>query len=356
MHIRPRTAAYTNSRATLRPEIDEPTALNTGVLPGVSRSNYAGDIALTAGQTIKNLNVTGIVSSAVANASIENCLIIGGASQTGSALVSAISASNSNLTLTDCTIAPQNPYWGWMGITGAGFTALRCDIGFAQDIIEVKRTGAAYPWTTGVKVQQSYLHDMAWWTSATAGTIHPSDTETHNDVIQHFGGAGTQLIGNAMHGRYARQFGHWFVVGNSLVEPYVTVTLHSLGDALNGPNQAIPNRGTGTEATGRYNYDDIACLQIGDELGTSTDMTVHGNWFYGGGYSINGGGNANRVGASLGSWKRNRFDHAQGTQGSGGDNVYAMALGPWSGQVTVPLTGPDANVFMDNGNPIVVRY
>lgn len=355
MHIRPRTIFYQNGRANLRLGLDEPTALNTGVLPGVARSNYAGDLNLTAGQVVKDLNITGKVTSSVANASLTNCLVTGTSTQTGIGLVTSLSINNSNFKMTDCTIYPQNPDYRWMGVNGANFTMLRCDVGFCQDTVEIKRDSSAYPWLTNVIIQQSYLHDMAWWTAGTAGVVHPSDVETHNDIIQHFGGGGTQILGNALHGQYARNYGHWFCTGSITAEPYTAVALHSLGDSLNGPNKGLPDRGSGTEATGRYNWDDIACIQIGDEQDTSENLIVHDNWFYGGGNAISGAGNANRAGTSLGSWKRNKFDRSQGNQSSGGDTTWTMGLGPWTGQATIGA-GADANVYMDNGHPVTVRF
>lgn len=349
-------------RDTLTVGVDKPTAATTGTLPNFAsvKATVVGDVTLsTPGQVYENKDVFGKITVTASGVTIRNCRVRGGVS--GSALIQCTASSGwaTPLLVEDCYLYPDTAYWGWMGITGSAVTIRRCDISHCQDAIEIKqdgRTSTSFPWLTRVIIEQNYLHDMAWWSASAAGIIHPSDTETHNDLIQHFGGGGTIIRGNLLDAKYARNYGHWYVTGSTTVEPYTTVALHSLGDSLNGPNQNIPNRGSGNESTGRYNYDDIACLQIGDEQGTTYDMTFTKNWCYGGGYGINGGGNAFRSGSSLGTFTYNKFSRDQGTQGGGGNNTYTMALGPWSGNVTVPLTGTGSNTYESDGANITVRY
>jgi hypothetical protein len=194
-------------------------------------------------------------------------------------------------------------------------------------------------------IRQSRCHDLSWFTAAKPGDIHPTDTETHNDCIQHQGGRGTVIEGNALHaGPFARQVGHWRTVGDA--EPWRTVPLRSLPDG--GPFQPLPDRGTGTGADGRYNWDDQACLMIGDEVGTTHELTFTANWCRGGNYAVNGGGNAPVAGLRLGTFTRNRFDRTQGAQSSGGDRTHTITLGTgWEGRVASGAGTADRNTYLD---------
>lgn len=345
------------ARDQLRLGIDQPNVDNTGVLPGVARALVTGNVNLsTPGQIYENKTITGRLSISAANVTVRNCEIQGNTTP-AAGVITCTSTLVSNAVIEDCTIYATNANYGWGGVYGHDFTLRRCNVYGTTDIIDIVNTNTtARPYATGVVIEQCWLHDYVWWTASAGGVVHTKDTETHNDVIQHFGGTGTIIRGNTIDAAFARQQGHWQVT-NPLVEPYTTVPLHSLGDALNGPNQPIPDRGTGTEATGRYNYDDNCVFMINSSYGYSADLTFEDNWCYGGNYAINGGGNANPGGGvNLGSFKRNKFDRKQGTQGSGGDTTYTIVFfGGWAGAVDCPTTGADKNVYIDNGNAVQVR-
>lgn len=347
------------SRDQLILGVDQPNATNTGVLPGITRTVVTGNVTLsTAGQVYENKTVTGRISVTAANVTIRNVEVQGNTTP-AAGVISCTNAAVKNCIIEDCTIYTLNPHYTWTGVYGHDFTLRRCNVYGTTDIVGIVNASipsAQRPYQTGVVVEQNWLHDYVWWTAPAGGTVHPTDTETHNDVIQQFGGLGTIIRGNSMDAAFARQKGHWFVT-NPLAEPYTTVALHSLGDALNGPNQPIPDRGDGNESTGRYNYDDNCVLMIGATSGLSADFTVEDNWCYGGNFAFNGGGNTNPGGGvNLGSFKRNKFDRKQGNQGGGGNNTYTIALiAGWTGAVDIPLTGADANYYMDDRAPVKVR-
>jgi hypothetical protein len=354
--LKRRGRSTTIDRSTLVIGVDEPDETTTGLLPDITLTVVNGDVSLsTPGQVYENKDIFGRVSVSAANVTIRNCRIRGGSSPS-TGLITLTSASVSNCVIEDCLITPDYPHSDWNGVVGHDFTLRRCNIWGTTDGLNIHNTHATQPYDTNVIVEQCYIHDLSWWTAPTGGIVHPSDTETHNDLIQHMGGRGTIIRGNRLDAYFARQFGHWYVTGDPHTEPYTTVPLHSLPDG--GPYQPIPNRGNGNEATGRYNYDDLSAIMIGDEVDNTTELLVTDNWMRGGNFTVNGGGNPNPGGGvSLGSFLRNRFSRDQGNQGSGGDTTQTLNFqgGSWAGFVTAPTSGADMNYYEDNGHAITVR-
>jgi hypothetical protein len=355
--LKRRNRSYISPRDSLLSGLDQPTALNTGAYVGTQDGTLTGNqIITTPGTILENKIINGSVSIRAADVTVRNCYIRGAATVT-SGLVDCGNAACSNALIIDCTIAPgSNQFCD--GIRGHDFTAKRNNIYWVVDGMDPYNQTVAQPYQTNVVIEQNYIHDLSWWTAASGGVVHPIDTETHNDCIQHQGGGGTIIKGNTLDARYGRQYAHWFCTGDPQVEPYTSVALNSLGDG--GPHQPLPDRGSGSEATGQYNYDDVAGLMIGDEVGYSFNLSVTDNWFIGGNFAVNGGGNANPGGGVfLGEFKRNRFTRDQGNQGGGGDTTQTInfqGAGWTSSDADVPLTGADKNYYGDNNADITVRY
>lgn len=345
-----------------------PGATTTGVLPGVARSNYTGNITLnTANQVVQNLNINGRVSLAANSTKLINCLVLG--ENTDTPLVSGTSKNNVTSQVIDCTMAPQYQRANQNCFEGHDATLLRCDMSKTGDIVQVKNgeygISLTDGWACRVTVQQCWLHEPGWYTAATGGVVHTSDTETHNDMIQLFGGSGFKAIGNHIDARYARQYGHWWVTDPN-TEPYVTVALHSLPSG--GPYQNIPERGvsdlsplrtSGNDLNGRYNWDDIAGLMISATQGPTSQITFTDNYCRGGNYFVNGGGNHYPgTGIVLGDFLRNTFFEDQGdfqtTIGAHQGNTINLDGTSWNGRVNIPLSGADGNYYT-TGQPIVVR-
>lgn len=368
MFVRPRVRQRTASRDELVRGAYVPDATNTGHLGLGTLTNTVttNQTYSTAGQLIQNTHFDGArVSLSNANITFVNCLFRGDNSV--NALVTCTNANVSNAQFIDCTFLPKFPRYETNGIGGHDFTLLRCDMSHTTDLISPNNStaftnqGAGFP--IGVVVDQCYLHDLAWWTAATGGVVHPSDTETHNDIIQIVGGSGLTVRGNNMDARFARQYGHWMVSNPTGPEPYTTVTLGSLSDG--GPFQGIPQRGitggsltSGNDGNGRYNWDDLAGLMLNSQQGTTSGIIFEDNFCRGGNYFINGGGNPNPGGGVvLGSFKRNTFYNDQGDYGStlGGTNGHTIDCGgTWSGFVTAPTTGADGNYYV-GGAAVTVR-
>lgn len=346
-------------RALLIPGVDQPTSANTGLLPDVPLVQASGNVNLnTAGAVYENRDLAGSITVSAPNVTIRNVRIRGQAGvkpTNDSFLIAAFGSNVSNLLIEHVTLRPDSPHAKWNGISGHDYTARFVDVSHVTDGFNVYNTNVPAPklYPSGVTIEQSYCHDLVRWTAASAGTVHPSDTETHNDCIQHQGGSGTVIRGNTLKaGPFAKQVGHWRTTTNT--EPYTTVPLYSLPDG--GPYREIPDRGTGVEATGRYNVGDQANLMIGANVGPSYNLDVTDNWLYGGNYSVNGGGNPPGDGRNLGRFLRNRFDRTQGDQSTGGDNTHTITLGAaWGSLVNSGAGTADANRYINDGHEINFR-
>lgn len=363
-----------SDRDLLQIEVDEPSvsAQNCGVLTGVTRTTLGVTTITAPDQTFTNIDFTGRVSVQAARAKFYNCMFRGTAAAPASAtnLVSCTNANVVDAYFQDCTFDPQTAGRHWrIGIEGHDFVLNRCHLIGSVDHVNVYKSGVGIGYQTNVQMLQTLFDEMGWWTASTGGVVHSTDTETHNDCVQHMGGGGTLMRGCAFYGRFKRQYGHWQVSNPSGPEPFTTVALNSLADG--GPWQNIPRRnhtGTaiptqpdGNDSTGAYNWDDDACLMIGNEVGYTFDLRVYGNWFYGGNFAINGGGNENPgAGVNLGEFYRNKFDRTQGNQddeGPDGTHTINLQGAGWSASTAdIPTVGANRNIYKDNGNNITVRY
>jgi hypothetical protein len=348
----------TFDRSALRRGIDKPGASSTGLLPGGTTTTVSSNVTYsTNGQNIADTLFNCRVSVTAKDVTFTNCKIRG--DNSANALVTATNVNVERLTFIDCELDPQFARNDTNAFNGHDATFLRCNIHHTIDLAQIHNetlyTSFGEGWPTGMVFDMCWLHDLAWWTAATGGVVHPTDTETHNDIIQQFGGDGTQILGCHIDASFARQYAHWQVT-NPNVEPYTTIPLGSLSDG--GPFQTIPDRGTGNKATGRYNWDDDAGLMINKTTnnGSCTGYIFDDNWCYGGNFFTNGGGNPWSSGLHLGFFRRNKFGRDQGNQGSGTGNGHTLDFGgTWSGHVVAPTTGVDANVYEDDGSPITVR-
>lgn len=383
----------------LQIEVTEPSAANTGVQPffeaGLDDVNVANTILTTDDEIIEGYNFLGRIEIRADNVTIRNCRVRGqNSAPTGDwNLITCTHSNCTNAKIQWCDLWPQYPHWNWdSGVTGHDFTMEFCHVRETTDNVNIFNTngprvggttGQWLPYFTNVVLKQNFFENVAYWSAATGGVVHPQDTFTHNDTVQHQGGRGTIIQGNTFKTYYKTQYGHWQAVGggaylsdNPGSAPYVGVAIGSLGAGaprFGGPFEAggtaqtwvatntIPDIGSGTVATGRYNQGSLSGLQIGQNVGHSYDMQVLGNWFYGGGYSINGGGNSYPGNNEYyGDFHRNKFSRDQGAQSGGGNatqtiNFDTAAEPGWNGHFSAPTTGPNANLYFD-GQPITVRH
>jgi hypothetical protein len=346
---------------------DFPTAENTGVITGISRTTYNGDITVTTpGTVLENMDIRGKVIVNAANVLIRNCWIMGPNSYVGSSggsqpfLVTFDRAGCVNAQMIDCTLAPIHAGSQWAATNGHDYLAKRCNMYHVVDgpgIYNTNLPASSRPYQVNVTIQQSWVHDLAFWTASSTGIVHPSDTNVHADCIEIQGGLGWQILGNRLDAYYSHQYAHWWDVNGGTAEPYSSIALGSLADG--GPYQALPDRGSGTEATGRYNWGDLCPLTIVGNVGVSAEGIVTDNWFNGGQFSINSGTSNTYDGVhDLGVFYRNVCSRDQGYQSSGGNAtqtfMFRAGTGMWTGHYDAPTTGPNANTYAD-GQPITVR-
>lgn len=307
-----------SSREALVMGVDKPNAGNTGVLPGVPRtdvtssSTWPGTGTLQPGYTYANLNVKYRPSPPVGTDPItyRNVNFMGPLSPDpggGQGLCQSTNNGHSPQIFIDCSFHPQNPHWNWNGTIGHHFTALRCDFSGSVDSIGAYNTNAGFQAADlGILVQQCYLHDHGYWPN-------PPDTShsdgSHPDGVQQQGGAGMVLRGNNIQGFIGAEFG-----------------LNSFG-------------------TNHTN----ACIQTGPSVGAITLNDWQYNWFDGGAASINIGGGLASYPGDFGIVKNNKFGHNQ----RAGDTF--CILRP-AGLVCDFGVGTAAeNVFEDTGLPITIH-
>lgn len=358
---RPRDPIFTLDRSTLVAGVDKPDASNTGVLPETARTtdNTAILTLSIPGTIYENRELYGRIIVTAPNCIIRNVHVRGAPGGPGVASVPMIKCTDaavSNLKIIDCTIAPDTEHKNWgNAIEGHDFEALRCNIYHTVDgpnIFNTNHGGVDY--ATNTTIKQCWIHDLAWWSASAGGDVHPTDVMTHNDCIQHQGGTGTQVIGNNLSAYYARDYAHWKVTGDPYTEPYTGVTQGTLPDG--GPFQPIPDRGSGTEATGRYNWLSICAFMVNDNQRDSYNLTFTDNWVSGGSIPVNAGGVSRTAPNNLGDFLRNRFSRDAGQQVSGGNTTYTINIdGTYAGFVNYAPGGADKNYYEDNLAEVTVR-
>lgn len=365
-----RLSVYTETldRSALVMGVDEPYSGNTGVLPGVTRTTVNANVTLsTPGEVYADKTVNGYIIVTAANVTIRNCLVQGQNSAPSGAIdmINVKNAAVTNCLIEDVTIAPQFSSYQWQsGITGHDFIARRCNITKTVDGINVFKQSAGTYYDTNVIIEQCYIGDLGWWTAATSGVVHTSDTETHNDCIQHQGGSNTIIRGNALVAYFARQYGHFQVTNPASTTTYTTVTLGSLPDG--GPFQAVPTRGvtggaalsTGVIANGAHNWDDLSCFMGGHQVGRTTALLFEKNWCYGGNYAVNNGQTYAAGDVTLGNFRLNKFsydqgDYSSGSPGNTNSNTITCST-TWATHVTSNAGTADANRYF-NGEEINFR-
>jgi hypothetical protein len=301
-----------SARDALIMGVDKPDATNTGVYPG-SALTVTTNHTPVSGATYRNLDIRNVVvMTGTANVTYRNCIFRGTATApTGSnALVRAWTAHNRGHLFVDCTFLPQTPDPNWNGISGYGFTLLRCDISYVVDGVDPFNTSTAPDGPSDLLVQQSYIHDHAYWPN-------PPDTShfdgSHSDSCQWQGTTGVRFLGNNI---------------INLVAPQYAPTYY-------GTN------------TGN------ACFQIKPDAGNLGGGTIERNWLSGGQFGViisNRTTTPARSITDVGSISYNRFGRDQRQQYSGGDTTGTIIMQASIGGTFV------GNVYDDTGAPIIVRH
>lgn len=315
---------------------------HAGLIPGTEDDlvDYTGPFTITTpGTLIEGKDCHGgYFDIRAANVTIRNSRIRGGtppgSGNTG--LILATHANCVNLTIEDSHLIPDTPSPFVDGVRGHDFTLKRSIVENCTDCCGVFRT-QQFGVPTNVSILGNVLRKLSFFWGV-QGVVHPSDNKTHNDLVQIHGGHNTLIQGNTLDCRYSREVGH-------AVPPYATVPP---ADASSGGS--LPDRGSGTEATGRFNWGSLIAVQYNTGQGTTEGTQVLDNYIYGASIPINVGINTNNAGKI---W-RNKFSRDQGQQSSGGDATYTVNIKTGTtcdaGEGTA-----NQNTYMDNGHAVTVR-
>lgn len=265
-----------SGRDTLVAGTDEPTPSNTGIIDGITLTDYSSPTSISADTTIENRRITAILTVNAANVTFRNCHFNATATAAGHQ-VKCWDAGVSNLQFIDCTFEPD---WSSVphtvsdtagghsqvpaAIKGHNFTALRCKFIGVGDCAQIFNTNAA---AANVVFQQCYAIDFAHWRPFSGDS-----TGLHNDGIQISGGTNIDILGNAFHGYNSLSIGD--------------------GQALEGSSGSFPS-GHGTPSTYWNTGDDNkkwiygACIFAKPDSTDIETLTIDGNWLYGGAVQIN---------------------------------------------------------------------
>jgi hypothetical protein len=328
-----------------------------------STKNYT----LTGSEVLTGLEIAGTVSFNSPNCGLRDCKITGTVvpPATNKALVSGTNLNGVNGFIDHCLIQPTTPSANWNGFNGRNVTVTHSIFRDLQDGVQVKNSQQPYPGPTNFNFWFNIVEDLVWVTAGVKGVVHPSDFETHNDLLQHMQFGGSDISWNLLNAKNARQEGHWvirrksdgYVYKRSEITPHLPppeeweqVPMNSLPDG--GPWLPIRDRGTGTEDTGRYNQS-VAAIMFGDEEGRSSyGLTFVGNRIRGGGIPFNSGGNGRPNPFPEGMWlikaELNLFDRSQGHE----TQTFNFQASGWTAaDATFVTTGARANRYMVGSDP-----
>jgi hypothetical protein len=328
-----------------------PTKANSGVPAGTVLTPYdpTGTLrtfnAGTANATYTNIdfgNVKVVVKAA--NVSFVRCRWSITDSTTGAAIAYTVATGVSNCLFSQCDFICTDQKANINAIQGHDMTVYRCKIQGTCDGIDP--TGGA-----NVKVRGSYISDLAWLASDTKGVVHPSDFQSHADCMQIFYGGACEIVGNFL-GAYPSVIvgtgtpGSGNDTGNPTSE-YTQAQAEARRAQLLGSFYTDPSKsydGIAHENSGVVTS--LMCTPNGSGS-TALNLVVTDNWIGGGVVAVNAG--TSSLTSPLGTFQRNRFFADMKGQ-SGGRPVAFWFRSDLT--ATVPMSGPDRNVWMDDGTTV----
>jgi len=288
------------ARARLVVGMDKPGPDNTGVITGISRTNWndpktSGAVALPPG-IYENKEFFGDLFPADPTGKylLRNCKGHGGighpSNNRGSFFTYGLTSGW--MTFEDCTITADDPSWYRDGIVGHRYTVRRCNVYGTNDGI-----GGNKP--DGGIIEQNWIHDQVWWRN------DPAHTDgSHNDPIQLQGG------------------GPWIVRGNTL-QAYVTADPRSVGTANPYPVSGKPGKFYGGSA-----------IMLSEAI-PSLRATISDNWLEGGYAQINVNNNRGASGAINVALGDNWFGRDVRNNSKSGTDKRWICLAPTGGTITM---------------------
>lgn len=269
-----------------------PTLVNTGpdTLP---RTAYAGTSAgaqlniTTAGTTFDHVDFGNTrVRVNAPNVSFINCtwnLTTWASNAAGWPAIDCRPLGGSNTQIIRCDINNACQYAvNAIGVVGDRFTLTRSRVRNFTDQVNVYPDASNIDGPVNVQILGNYLTDLAFFWAPTTGVVHPSDTITHNDVIQHQGGRGIVIRGNYVGAYYSAVVGTGTPRSGSefgWAVPYTQAQGEAERQRVAYGNGAIPS-GLGGSVTG---------LMFNNDRGGVPAAVIDRNWGAGGSYWLNAG-------------------------------------------------------------------
>lgn len=274
----------------------------------------------TAGTVLENADVYGGIKVRAANVTIRNTIVRGPNTTltSSSSLITAWDAPVRNLLLEGVTLRPQAPSMHWSGINGHDYTARCVDVSHTTDGFGIYNTNAPTA-PTGVRILQSYCHDLAMF-SPNPGH---ADNLSHTDCVQAQGAKGIEIAYNYFSAMLSTTVGSQSYAGSPTrpADPNYTRNHPQALSAI------MVNK-----------------LNVGGVLHQPSGWNVHHNRFGGGEVPINSG--ADDLRTNLGRMCENVFEN----------NAYVAGQTMWfDADVTVDTCDQDPirrNIFT---TPITVR-
>jgi hypothetical protein len=294
-------ASLATDRYALVPGSYYPDATTTGLLTSAgSLTEWAGSNIITTNTgPYENIKFTQNMDIRVGGLQFKNCWFAADPSNPLYGVRLENAGVNSQCYFESCLFRPTTATVAQNNIQGRNYYLRYCDISRGVDNCRMY-----YPTNLGavalnIRVQQCYLHDLSWF----AVDPQQSNTETHNDNMQLQGSDRTdwgEPPAYSATGNITPR--NIFIFGNTIDSRYSTDT---------GDFGSLPDRGTGTTASGRYNYGDLCGIQITPASGHhTTGLDAWNNLIIGGYRGINMGSVTQQI--PVGSFWRNVFTDDQG--------------------------------------------
>lgn len=303
-----------------------PDATNTGLLNDPARPLTVlseGDYTVTtANTTIADLEIRGRLIISADNVTVDNCWVRGPATEpSGSDMgLIVVSSPTRNALIRDCYLDPRASGARLEGIRWCGYTAKRVRM---RGIVD----GFSAFNSTGGSNGPANATILGCWVEDTT-KFYPDEgihaDGTHNDSVQVQGGSNITIRGNRMYSKLATN------AGNT--------------GGVNVSSGGTPMSPTCTQGN--------AIIQLNGTLNPIVNLLVEDNWFYGGQLGVNGLALSNASYASGITFQRNKFDRDQYNNPATGAGRIAIHSAV---AIVCPTSGPNANVYMDDGSPVEVR-
>lgn len=163
---------------------------NIGNLSGVSQSSYVGSgdgssVQLGDG-TYNDIDFGNRMLDMRGNITFNNCrgVLLPTNTSALSGHITILNGSGTGLvTMNNCEFHSRAQHIIGASVFGRNFVIHKSVFTGAVDGIDNASTGSA-PLNSGGEIYDSWIGDLAWWRATAGGIVHPSDTQTHNDVRQ----------------------------------------------------------------------------------------------------------------------------------------------------------------------------